>query len=271
MRTRCLILLMTILIAGCQRPVVLPGERTLRLVALQDQADRDRLWTAAEDVLRNGGYPLALTDWREGRLETEPVSSQHFFEAWRTDVATNYDLFESSLLPLRRRVEVLLVPLPNAGRSIARPESAAPASPPSTSPPTGISPPDANGATGGAAVAGDQASTPSEANNEAESDKTPAPGVPSQLRMEVRVVKEQLSRPDRQFNQSGALFQFFGSELPATTGQPRLGPEDERWIDRGRDRAMERYWMETILRRAGLWERSRITVEIPRRTDQERG
>lgn len=68
----------------------------------------------------------------------------------------------------------------------------------------------------------------------------------------VNVHKERLSSPDRQFNSSGAAFQFFGDTLPSTTGKARVTAEDDRWLDRGRDSAMEEYLLRAILDRAGV-------------------
>ncbi len=68
----------------------------------------------------------------------------------------------------------------------------------------------------------------------------------------VIVHKERLSAPDRQFNSTGAAYQFFGDSLPSTTGQPRVTPQDDRWIDLGRDAAMEARLRGLILRRAGI-------------------
>lgn len=62
----------------------------------------------------------------------------------------------------------------------------------------------------------------------------------------VVVHKERLSAPDRQFNTSGAVYQFFGNTLPATTGSPTVTADDESWIDQGRDPAMEAYLLDRI-------------------------
>ena len=67
----------------------------------------------------------------------------------------------------------------------------------------------------------------------------------------VSVHKERLSSPDRQFNSTGAAFQFFGDTLPSTTGQALVTAEDDRWLDRGRDSAMEEYLLRAILDRVG--------------------
>lgn len=65
----------------------------------------------------------------------------------------------------------------------------------------------------------------------------------------VVVHKERLSSLDRQFNSSGAAFQFFGEDLPATTGQEKVTAENDRWVDQGRDHAMAEYVLAAILKR----------------------
>ena len=67
----------------------------------------------------------------------------------------------------------------------------------------------------------------------------------------VEVRKERLSAPDRQFNSPGAAYEFFGSRLPSTTGKAKISAEDEKWIDAGRDPAMEARLLRIILDRAG--------------------
>ncbi len=66
-------------------------------------------------------------------------------------------------------------------------------------------------------------------------------------RLTVSVHKERFSGPDRQFNSSGAAYQFFGYNLPSTAGVARVDPEGEHWIDAGRDPAMESYLLDAIL------------------------
>lgn len=70
--------------------------------------------------------------------------------------------------------------------------------------------------------------------------------------LSVAVFKERLSSPDRQFNSTAAAYQFFGESLPSTTGDPKVTSHDERWLDQGRDAAMEDYLLRVILERAGL-------------------
>jgi hypothetical protein len=67
--------------------------------------------------------------------------------------------------------------------------------------------------------------------------------------LSVVVHKERLSSPDRQFNSSGAAYQYFGDSLPSTTGLSRISEKDDRWLDCGRDPAMEDYLLRAILKR----------------------
>lgn len=70
--------------------------------------------------------------------------------------------------------------------------------------------------------------------------------------LNVVVFKERLSSPDRQFNSTGAAFRFFGERLPSTTGAAKVTADDDRWLELGRDPAMEDYLLRSILERAGM-------------------
>ncbi len=65
----------------------------------------------------------------------------------------------------------------------------------------------------------------------------------------VVVHKERLSSPDRQFNSSGAAYQYFGESLPSTTGKSKVSTKEDYWLDCGRDPAMEDYLLREILKR----------------------
>ena len=66
----------------------------------------------------------------------------------------------------------------------------------------------------------------------------------------VAVYKQRLSAPDRQFNSTGAAYQYFGESLPSTTGAASVTAAQDRWIDQGRDPAMEELLLHEILRDA---------------------
>lgn len=66
----------------------------------------------------------------------------------------------------------------------------------------------------------------------------------------VIVSKQRFSSPDRQFNSTGEAYQYFGNQLPSTTGLAHVTSEHDEWLDLGRDPAMEEYLLRAILRRA---------------------
>jgi len=80
----------------------------------------------------------------------------------------------------------------------------------------------------------------------------------------VVVHKERLSSPDRQFNSSGAAYQYFGESLPSTTGKSRIRAKEDHWLDCGRDPAMEDYLLSEVLKRCSNGIAS--TPEAPSRS-----
>ena len=79
-----------------------------------------------------------------------------------------------------------------------------------------------------------------------------SPSVDAPSEISVIVHKERLSSLDRQFNSTGAAYQYFGENLPSTTGKEKVTAEDDRWVDRGRDPAMEQYYLAAILKQASV-------------------
>lgn len=180
--------------------------------------DADRLWTAAEQTLRSLHYPIDRLDRRNGVITTFPQISQHWFEFWRKDVATTRDWADATFNSIRRWVEIELTPL---------------------------------------------AVTPLEKDNQGAEDQVdpkpadqpddekifhPPSSNPLSVALSVKVHRERFSAPDRQFNNSGAAFQAFGSTLPSTTGAVRVTTRDDRWLSVGRDAAMEARLKDSIER-----------------------
>lgn len=176
------------LTAGCLGPKRSDYVST-REISLADPSDEaDQFWDAIQETLRRYRFQLDRVDRRAGVITTMPVASQHFLEFWRHDVDTRDDLWEATLNPMRRWVEL----------SVAR----------------------------GSDNAWQQLS--------------------------IVVHKERLSSPDRQFNSTGAAYQYFGDSLPSTTGLIRVTAEHDQWLDQGRDPAMEDRLLRDILKRAGI-------------------
>lgn len=150
--------------------------------------EADQLWSAVNETLRRHRFQLDRVDRRSGVITTIPMTSGHIMEFWRHDVDTWHDLWESTLNPLRRKVDIKFERDENGNWSTVA----------------------------------------------------------------IVVHKERLSSPDRQFNSTGAAYQYFGNSLPSTTGQINLSNEDDRWIDEGTDPAMENYLLRKIFDMAGI-------------------
>jgi hypothetical protein len=224
LRARLFTLTFTLVFAtlvGCRTAarVEPPADPSPSLVVAGDEADR--LWIAAEQTLRSLHYPIDRLDRRNGLITTLPQNSQHWFEFWRKDVATSRDWADATLNPIRRWVEIELTP--SVGAPQQKEDNIAANDDP-----------------------GDSKSTDRPDNKKI---SQPPLSIPLPVVLSVRVHRERFSAPDRQFNNSGAAFQAFGSTLPSTTGAVRLSTRDDRWIPVGRDAAMESRLKESVERR----------------------
>lgn len=182
------VLLLVGVTIGCLGPRRSDYQSSQAVSIADRSAEADRLWEAAQDTLRRHRFRLDRVDCRAGVITAMPETSQSLLEFWRHDVDSWPDLWEATLNPLRRRVEIAVT----RGENRVWKELA------------------------------------------------------------VAVHKERLSSPDRQFNSTGAAYQYFGDTLPSTTGMVRVTPEHDVWLDEGRDAAMEEYLLAAILERAGL-------------------
>ena len=60
------------------------------------------LWQGSLDVLRDYGFTVDRQDRREGLITTRPLVGRQWFEFWRKDAATSYDVLEGSLQTVYR-------------------------------------------------------------------------------------------------------------------------------------------------------------------------
>jgi len=74
-------------------------------IASASHADFQTLWNASEDVIRDDLMEIDRVDYRLGLLSSEPKVSPQFFELWRRDIGTNYDVAKSSLATIRRTAQ----------------------------------------------------------------------------------------------------------------------------------------------------------------------
>ncbi len=101
-----LAILLASLATGCVRYT----EPVLTEQAPAPETQRRGLWEASRDVLGGYGFSLDRQDFRAGVLTTHPMVGKHFFEFWRKDAVTPYDLAESSVQKIYRQVTVRLAP-----------------------------------------------------------------------------------------------------------------------------------------------------------------
>lgn len=182
------------LTAGCLGPKRSDYVSTQGVSVADPSEEADQFWEAIQDTFRRYRFRLDRVDRRAGVITTMPVASQHFLEFWRHDVDTRDDLWEATLNPMRRWVELSVVRGPDNAWE----------------------------------------------------------------RLSIVVHKERLASPDRQFNSTGAAYQYFSDSLPSTTGLVQVTAEHDQWLDQGRDPAMEDRLLRAILKRAEVeGERSR--------------
>jgi len=66
------------------------------------QRNFEALWQGSLDVLRDYGFTVDRQDRREGIITTRPLVGRQWFEFWRKDAATPYDVLEGSLQTIYR-------------------------------------------------------------------------------------------------------------------------------------------------------------------------
>ena len=79
----------------------------------QAQQNFDALWRGSLAVLRDYRFRIDRQDRRVGIITTRPMMARHWFEFWRGDAVSNYDVLEGSLQTVMRRAEVHIIPRPD--------------------------------------------------------------------------------------------------------------------------------------------------------------
>jgi len=74
------------------------------------EKDFEALWQASLHTLQRYRFVIDRTDRRAGVIETFPMTAQQWFEFWRKDAVTCYDLAEGSLQGVTRRARVRIAP-----------------------------------------------------------------------------------------------------------------------------------------------------------------
>lgn len=92
------------LVGGCGDP------RPVEPPASLEQAQYNAAWDATLETLRAYNFDVDRQDRRAGVVTTLPLLGQHWFEFWRKDAATAYDLAESSIHRIYRTATVQIAP-----------------------------------------------------------------------------------------------------------------------------------------------------------------
>jgi hypothetical protein len=71
--------------------------------------DFDRLWAACQEAARQYFFKVDRLDYREGVITTEPTVTSQFFEPWRRDNSTAYDVLLGSIHKYRRTMRFEIV------------------------------------------------------------------------------------------------------------------------------------------------------------------
>lgn len=106
-RLDCLLLLLlpSLLIAGCSRQVV-EADNPAPVAADQYEA----YFEAATQVLRDNRYVIDRRDYRFGKITTRPQGSPNVLEVWNPQNTTADQAIESTLASEQRRVSVTFTP-----------------------------------------------------------------------------------------------------------------------------------------------------------------
>ena len=95
--------------AGCQAPAQ-PEGPAIAYVRVDAPADRDLLFDAAGDTLRQYRFELDRQDRLAGMITTFPDTSASWFEFWRVQPTPAYYWAESNLQTIQRQATVQLRP-----------------------------------------------------------------------------------------------------------------------------------------------------------------
>jgi hypothetical protein len=66
--------------------------------------DFNQLWAACRLEIRDAGFRLDRSDYRQGVLSTQPMVSKQMFEVWRRDTADAHATAQSTMATVRRTV-----------------------------------------------------------------------------------------------------------------------------------------------------------------------
>ncbi len=106
MKTVITILIAVMLCVTCSscanhtRPIVPAATLT------PEQQNFEAVWSASIKVLRSYNFEIDRRDRRAGIITTRPLLGRHWFEFWRRDAATPWDVMEGTLQTIYRKVQI---------------------------------------------------------------------------------------------------------------------------------------------------------------------
>lgn len=239
-------------------------------------------------TLRRNFFVPEYVDAARGLIVSRPETSKQWFEFWRPDVPAGYQLLESSLHTMRRRVTVSFTPTGVGAARVAGTVEAAQQPPqmqpmrpvppsgkrPTLStaagPPNAIMQPTHQGAPASVPAATKPSPPPPLRSSAPMQQKASAPPVrpaptrpsrppqPQQYRLTVTVDKERYSAPERQVTTVTGALGIYSERLPTTEGIRASRSESEHWVPLGRDAALERKLLSQITKGAVVSARSAL-------------
>ena len=96
-----LVVLSGLVLIGCAEQRGSQGEAVTRY-----NASFEKVWEACLASLEEHSFQIDRHDRRFGLIVSKPVAGKQFFEFWRKDTASGYDVLNSSLHTIRRVVTI---------------------------------------------------------------------------------------------------------------------------------------------------------------------
>ncbi len=243
-----LVLTLTVALCGCGKPQ--PAlDNPMPLAATDDNAVRANI----KDVLQTMFFEVEQPPRTPERIDTYPLVSAYFLEFWRPDVRTAADRHEAAIHTVRRTVTVFLHPVAQPPQPPPMPE---PGSDSADNVPSGAAAPppsaavDPQNVPSGAAAAPPQTTTlvgPITVLSPPPRPPQPASDWSKGLSIEVVVKKERVDT-DTPFTASdiSEFYSIFRAQTNALDVYDERWSGRIRWIDYGRDHALEQYILHKI-------------------------
>ena len=95
MRVLTISVISAVLLTGC--PLHTTPVAQMPQPATEAERNFEAYWQSSLDVLREYRFRIDFQDRRRGLIVTHPMVAKQFFEFWRRDAGTSYDLLEGSL------------------------------------------------------------------------------------------------------------------------------------------------------------------------------